>query len=245
MKFLFNKKYRNEQANRPSHIGIIMDGNGRWAQHQGLPRQLGHNAGAKVFRKIAKHCSNIGIKYLTVFAFSTENWRREKDEIKYLMTLFKRYLEEALSDFKDENIKINFLGEKDIFSSDIRALIDKVENASKDNNGMVLNIAMNYGGRREIVTAAKNIAKKIAEKEILLSDVSEETFSNFLYTSGQPDVDLVIRTSGEFRVSNFLVWQAAYAEYFIEDKFWPDFQTDDFDRILKLYSKRNRRFGGV
>lgn len=244
MGLLFSKKFQDNLTN-PVHLGIIMDGNGRWAKKRGLPRKLGHRAGAKTFRTITKYCSDIGIKYLTVFAFSTENWSRPYDEVNALMILFRQYLNEALSDFKDENIKINFLGGNEKFSPDIRNLIHEVEKSSKNNSGMVLNIAMNYGGRDEIINAVKLMSKKILEKKLSISDISEQTFSKFLYTVDQPDVDLVIRTSGEFRTSNFLIWQSAYAEYIIEDKLWPDFKTDDIDRILKLYSERNRRFGGV
>lgn len=244
MGLIFNKK-TSYKGILPVHIGIIMDGNGRWAKKRGLPRKFGHREGAKTFRTITRHCSNIGIKYLTVFAFSTENWNRPFDEVTALMALFKQYLEEALCDFRKENIKIKFLGERSRFPQEIRTLADEVETASKDSSGMVLNIAMNYGGKDEIVNAVKLIAKEVSEKKLALSDISKETFSNFLYTCGQPDVDLVIRTSGEFRISNFLIWQAAYAEYIVEDKLWPDFKTDDLNRILELYSKRSRRFGGV
>jgi undecaprenyl diphosphate synthase len=245
MGVLFNKKQSEPQANLPVHIGIIMDGNGRWAQKRGLPRTWGHKPGAKNFRSIVKHCSRLGIKYLTVYAFSTENWSRPNDEVIALMRLFEQYLVEALSDFKDENIKVQFLGEMEKFSPKIQSLIKKVESSSQNRSGMVLNIAMNYGGKSEIVNAAKVIAQKVVKNEIQISEITESLFSNYLYTSGQPEVDLVIRTGGEYRTSNFLIWQAAYSEYAFTDILWPDFKLEDLDNILILYAKRQRRFGGV
>lgn len=229
----------------PNHIGIIMDGNGRWAKKRGLPRSFGHRAGAKTFRKIVKYCSHIGVKYLTVFAFSTENWKRPKDEIDELMKLFEEYLREALDDFENENIKTHFLGDSSAFSPTIRQLMDKTEIASKDKTGMLLNIAMNYGSRAEIVNAVKLIAQAVVDSSVDVNNVDETLFSNFLYTKGQPDVDLVIRSSGEFRLSNFLLWQASYAEYFVSDVLWPDFSPKDIDDAICAYSKRARRFGGV
>lgn len=242
---LFNKKEKNKISVIPDHVGIIMDGNGRWAKKMGLPRTVGHTAGAKNFRKIVKYCNNIGIKYTTVFAFSTENWKRPQDEINSLMNIFRKYLEEAISDFQSENIRVIFLGDKSAFSDDIIALIEKVECYSKNKDGMTLNIAMNYGGRDEIVNASKMIAREVANGNLKISDICEDTFSGFLYNKGQPDVDLVIRTSGEFRISNFLLWQSAYAEYIVTDVLWPDFKPADIDKALEFYSKRVRRFGGV
>lgn len=247
MGLIFNKnnQHKIQITNLPKHIGIIMDGNGRWAKKRGLPRSFGHRAGAKNFRTITKYCSNIGIKHLTVFAFSTENWKRPFGEINSLMHLFKQYLEESLSDFKNENIKVGFLGNRDHFSEDIKILIKKVEECSKKNDGMILNIAMDYGGRAEIINAVKLIAKNVVDGKLEISQITEDIFSKLLYTEDQPDVDLVIRSSGEFRTSNFLIWQSAYAEYVVTDVLWPDFKTNDLDRVLKIYSNRNRRFGGV
>lgn len=247
---LFNKKFnqifnKNKTLVVPNHIGIIMDGNGRWAKKRGLPRKMGHNAGAQNFRNIVKYCNNIGVKYLTVFAFSTENWKRPEDEINSLMNIFKKYLKEAISDFQTENIKVIFLGDKTSFSTDIQELIKDVEEYSKDKNGMTLNIAMNYGGRAEIVNATRLITKKVVDGDLKISDICENMFSKFLYNKDQPDVDLVIRTSGEFRISNFLLWQSAYSEYIVTDVLWPDFKPDDIDKTLEIYSKRVRRFGGV
>ncbi len=245
MGVLFNKRESEPQVSLPIHMGIIMDGNGRWAKRKGLPRTFGHKSGAKNFRSIVKYCSQIGIKHLTVYAFSTENWTRPNEEVIALMNLFEQYLIEALSDFQNENIKVKFLGEMEKFSSKIQNLIKEVEKSSQNLTGMVLNIAMNYGGKREIVNAVKILAEKVIKNDIQVSEITESSFSDCLYTAGQPDVDLVIRTGGECRTSNFLIWQAAYAEYIFTDILWPDFKFKDLDNILTLYAKRKRRFGGV
>ncbi len=229
----------------PVHIGIIMDGNGRWAKKRGLPRKAGHSAGAKTFRKITRYCSDIGIKYLTVYAFSTENWKRPEDEVRSLMKLFKSYLEEALADFKDDSIVVKFIGDKAPFDEDLRNLMIENEESSKDRDGMVLNIAMNYGSRDEIVRAVKNICKDVQSGAVLPENIDEQLISDYLYTSGQPDPDLIIRPSGEYRISNFLLWQSAYTEFVIMNKLWPDFETSDLDEAIKIYSQRNRRYGGV
>lgn len=245
---LFSKKKDKEQALPkvlPAHIGIIMDGNGRWAKKRALPRSMGHSAGAQTFRKIARYCSDIGIKHLTVYAFSTENWRRPQEEVDALMKLFEEYLNEALRDFKDDTIVVKFLGDRTAFSPKLQALINENEEESKDREGMVLNIAMNYGGRDELVTATKKIAEKVKNGELSVDDINAELISDSIYTAGQPDPDLIIRPSGEFRVSNFLLWQSAYAEYYISDKLWPDFSTDDLDKAIVEFSTRNRRYGGV
>lgn len=229
----------------PSHIGIIMDGNGRWAKKRGLPRKAGHSAGAKTFRKITRYCSDIGIKYLTVYAFSTENWKRPSDEVNSLMKLFKSYLEEALEDFKDDSIVVKFIGNKSKFSKDLQELMTENEESSKDRDGMVLNIAMNYGSRDEIVRAVKNICSDVTLGKISDNSINEQLISDYLYTSGQPDPDLIIRPSGEYRISNFMLWQCAYSEFVIMNKLWPDFEKSDLDEALKIYSQRNRRYGGV
>lgn len=229
----------------PQHIGIIMDGNGRWAKKRGLPRSAGHTAGAQNFRTITRYCSDIGIKYLTVYAFSTENWKRPADEVSALMTLFKQYLNEALTDFKDDSIVVRFIGETSAFSEDLRELIIRTEEESKHRDGMVLNIAMNYGSRDELVTATKKIAQRVINGELSVDDITESTISDNLYTAHQPDPDLIIRPSGEYRISNFLLWQSAYTEFVIMDKLWPDFTKDDLDIALEIFAKRNRRFGGI
>ena len=229
----------------PVHLGIIMDGNGRWAKKRGLPRSAGHTAGANNFRTITKYCSSIGIPYLTVYAFSTENWKRPTDEVDALMTLFKQYLQEALRDFMNENIRVIFIGDSSVFSSDLQELIKKTEEASASKTGMVLNIAMNYGGRAEIARAVRILAQDVRNGTLTPGQINEEMVASRLYTAGQPDPDLIIRPSGEHRTSNFLLWQSAYAEYIIMDILWPDFKTKDLDRALEEYSRRIRRFGGV
>lgn len=244
----FDKKKTAEKLDKsmlPSHIGIIMDGNGRWAKKRGLPRKAGHSAGAKTFRKITRYCSDIGIKYLTVYAFSTENWKRPEDEVSSLMKLFKSYLEEALSDFKDDSIVVRFIGDKSPFDEELQKLMIENEESSKNRDGMVLNIAMNYGSRDEIVRAVKNICSDVIEGKVSQDSIDEQLISDYLYTSGQPDPDLIIRPSGEYRISNFMLWQSAYTEFVIMNKLWPDFKESDLDEALKIYSTRNRRYGGV
>lgn len=246
MGLFFKKiKYSSNKRILPVHIGIVMDGNGRWAKKRGLPRSAGHVAGASNFRSITKYCSKIGIKYLTVFAFSTENWKRPQDEVEGLMKLFKEYLQEALRDFQNENIKVIFSGDRSAFSEDISSLIKETEKASSNKSGMVLNIAMNYGSRNEILMACKTLSQKVKNNEIDINDINEEIFSSCLYTAGMPDPDLIIRTSGEYRTSNFLLWQSAYSEFLIMDNLWPDFKPKDLEFALDQYSARNRRFGGV
>ena len=229
----------------PVHVGIIMDGNGRWAKKRGLPRKAGHREGAQTFRTITRYCSEVGIKYLTVYAFSTENWKRPEDEVGALMGLFKSYLKEALEDFKDDDIVVRFIGDKSGFSPELQELMTENEESSKSRDGMVLNIAMNYGSRDEIVRAVKNIAADVKSGKVAQDDINEELFSGYLYTAGQPDPDLIIRPSGEYRISNFMLWQSAYTEFIIMNKLWPDFQKSDLDEALRIYSQRNRRYGGV
>lgn len=244
MAFWAKQKLQKERI-LPIHIGIIMDGNGRWAKKRGLPRSAGHKAGANNFRKITKYCSKIGIKYLTVYAFSTENWKRPAEEINFLMRLFKQYLEESLRDFKEENIRVMFIGERSAFSEDLQILINEVEESSKNCTGMVLNIAMNYGGRCEILKAVKSISKDVKENKLSIKEITEQALSDRMYTHGQPDPDLIIRPSGEFRTSNFLIWQSAYSEYVFMDILWPDFKSSDLEKALDKYASRNRRFGGI
>ena len=234
-----------EQKYLPKHIGIIMDGNGRWAKKRGLPRSAGHTVGAAVFKKITRYCSSIGIKYLTIYAFSTENWKRPAEEINYLMKLFKQYLEEALRDFLDENIKVRFIGDVSVFPPVLQELIKETEKVSENRTGMVLNIAMNYGGRAEITYAVKQLAYDIQKGVLKPEEINQDSISQRLYTAGQPDPDLIIRPSGEERISNFLLWQSAYTEYVVMDILWPDFKPKDLDRALDEYVSRNRRFGGV
>lgn len=222
-----------------------MDGNGRWAKNKGLPRSAGHTVGAANFKTITRYSAKIGIKYLTVYAFSTENWKRPSAEINGLMKLFKQYLEESLRDFRDDDIKVRFIGDTEAFSPELRQLIEETREVCKDRTGMVLNIAMNYGGRDEILRAVKQISGEVAAGRLRQQDITEELFAGHLYTAGQPDPDLIIRPSGEQRISNFLLWQSAYTEYIIMDILWPDFKTTDLEAALDEYAKRNRRFGGV
>ena len=245
---LFGKKTKESEISEimlPAHVGIIMDGNGRWAKKRGLPRKAGHTEGARTFRKIARYASEVGIRYLTVYAFSTENWRRPEDEVGALMKLFKSYLEEAIRDFKDDDIVVRFIGDKSGFSPELQELMDENEECSKDRDGMVLNIAMNYGSRDEIVRAVRNITADVQSGKIGADAISEQLISDYLYTAGQPDPDLIIRPSGEYRISNFMLWQSAYTEFVIMNKLWPDFQKSDLDEALRIYAQRNRRYGGV
>ena len=224
----------------PIHIGIIMDGNGRWAKKRGLPRTAGHSSGAKTFQKIARYCNKIGIKYLTVYAFSTENWKRPKDEVDAIMKLLHDYLVDSVN-FKDENIKVKFLGDLTMLDDELNRLIEKAEDDSKDATGLHLNIALNYGGRDEIIRTVR----KMAERGDNLSELTESVLSENLYTVGIPDTDLIIRPSGEYRLSNFLIWQSAYAEYWFTDRLWPDFSEKDIDEAIFAFSQRDRRYGGT
>lgn len=235
----FLKKDKVERV-LPKHIAIIMDGNGRWAKKRSLPRTAGHVAGAKTFKNIARYCNKIGLEYLTVYAFSTENWRRPADEVKGIMNLLRDYLKDA-ENFKDENIRVKFIGNLEPLDEDIKELIKKDEDGSKDATGLNLNIAINYGGRDEITRAVREIVKK----GISPDDITENTISDFLYTANMPDPDFIIRPSGEYRLSNYLIWQSAYAEYWFSDVLWPDFTPKHLERAIEDFNKRNRRFGGV
>ena len=237
---LLFKKKKELPIILPTHIGIIMDGNGRWAKKRGLPRTAGHSSGAKTFQKIARYCNKIGIKYLTVYAFSTENWKRPKDEVDAIMKLLHDYLVDSVN-FKDENIKVKFLGDLTMLDDELNRLIEKAEDDSKDATGLHLNIALNYGGRDEIIRTVK----KMAERGDNLTELTESVLSENLYTAGIPDTDLIIRPSGEYRLSNFLIWQSAYAEYWFTDRLWPDFSEKDIDEAIFAFSQRDRRYGGT
>lgn len=236
---LFKKK-QTSPAVLPNHIAIIMDGNGRWAKHRSLPRTAGHAAGSKTFKDIARYCNKIGLKYLTVYAFSTENWKRPQAEIDNIMNILREYLKDT-KNFKDENIKLEFIGDRTPLAEDIRELMLEAESNSKNATGLHLNIALNYGGRNEIVHAVK----QIVSEGIRAEDITEQTVSDRLYTAGQPDPDFIIRPSGEYRLSNYLIWQSAYAEYWFSDILWPDFKPKHLEKAIDDYNKRNRRFGGV
>lgn len=229
----------------PLHVGIIMDGNRRWAKKNGLPVYLGHSRGAEVFKSLAIYCNKIGLKYLTVYAFSTENWKRSAAEVSALMILLKKYLNKVIKEFSNENMKMKFLGDVSAFSPDIQKLIQKIEKDSENNTGLQLNIAINYGSKSEILRAAKNLAEKVRLKEIDINSIDDKIFSENLYTSGAPDVDLLIRTGGEKRISNFMLWQCAYAEFYFTDVLWPDFSEKNFNSAIEEYFSRTRRFGGA
>lgn len=241
---MFKKKNSVDFDRLPEHIGIIMDGNGRWAKKRRLPRTAGHTVGAKTFKKIARYCNKIGIKYLTVYAFSTENWKRPKDEVEAIMKLLKDYLIDA-KNFKDENIKVKFIGDLSPLSDELKKLIKDAEEGSVNATGLKLNIALNYGGRDEIAFAVKKIAEDYKKGKITADEIDEKAISDNIYTAGQPDPDIIIRPSGEYRLSNFLIWQAAYSEFWYSDVLWPDFKTKDLDKAILDFQKRNRRFGGI
>lgn len=232
-----------EQEELPKSIAIIMDGNRRWAKEKGLPVSLGHKEGAKTLEKIVRYANNIGIKYITVYAFSTENWKRTEEEVSSLMKLFQSYLDDYSKRADSENIKVKIIGNRQGLSEKMKDSIEKCMERTKNNTGITFNIALNYGGRDEIIYAVKNIAKKVKEEEINIEDIVEETISDNLYTKNQPDPDLLIRTSGEQRLSNFLPWQLVYTEFLFIDKYWPDFNEKDLDKAIEVYKKRNRKFG--
>lgn len=233
-----------ETNSYPEHIAIIMDGNRRWARENNLEIKEGHKKGAENLERLAKYCNNIGIKYLTVYAFSTENWKRSKEEVGALMILLQNYLNDFSKRADTENIKIKVLGDISVLSKGMQNSINKAVERTKANTGLTLNIAFNYGGRAEITYAIKQIAKEIKNNNIEIEDINEELISNYLYTKGQPDPDLLIRTSGELRTSNFLPWQLAYTEFYFDNKYWPEFSEEDLLKAIKNYEVRNRKFGG-
>ena len=227
----------------PQHIAIIMDGNRRWAKAQGKPASFGHKEGAKTLEKIVRYANQIGLKYLTVYAFSTENWKRAEEEVKALMLLLQNYLDEYSKRADTENIRVKILGDITALSEGMQKSINKCIERTKNNTGVTFNIALNYGGRDEILKGIKQIAKRVEQKELKIEDITEKTVSDSLYTKGQPDPDLLIRTSGELRLSNFLPWQLVYSEFLFIDKNWPDFNENDLDEAIIEYQKRTRKFG--
>ena len=230
--------------NLPKHIAIIMDGNRRWAKQRGLSTREGHKAGARALDNMSKFCNKIGIKYLTVYAFSTENWKRSKQEVSALMAILRSEVEGFLRDKDKQNIRIKLCGNIEGLSKSLQKLIREAIEVTKNNTGLTLNLAFNYGGRAEITNAVKKIAQKIKNNEIDVDDIDEELLSNNLYTAGQPDPDLLIRTSRELRTSNFLPWQLVYTEFYFPEKHWPEFGEEDLLEAIREYQKRNRRFGG-
>lgn len=231
------------EENKLKHLAIIMDGNRRWAKEKSMMTTMGHKKGADVLVDTAKYCNEIGLKYLTVYAFSTENWKRTEEEVGYLMGLLGVYLDKFLKELDMENIKINFIGNIDVIDSSLSTRIRNLEEKTANNTGLNLMIAFNYGGRDEIVRACRNIAEKVKNNELNVDDIDENLFSNHLYTSGKKDPDLVVRTSGEMRTSNFLPWQITYSEFLPLDKYWPDFTKDDVDFCVEEFSKRKIRKG--
>lgn len=231
------------EGNKLEHLAIIMDGNRRWAKEKSMMTTMGHKKGADVLVDTAKYCNEIGLKYLTVYAFSTENWKRTEEEVGYLMGLLGIYLDKFLKELDMENIKINFIGNIDVIDSSLSTRIRNLEEKTANNTGLNLMIAFNYGGRDEIVRACRNIAEKVKNNELNVEDIDENIFSNYLYTFGKKDPDLVVRTSGEMRTSNFLPWQITYSEFLPLDKYWPDFTKEDVDFCVEEFSKRKIRKG--
>ncbi len=230
--------------NKLNHIAIIMDGNRRWAKERNLDTKLGHKEGAKTLEKIVRYANSIGIKIITVYAFSTENWKRSKEEVGALMLLLQNYLEDYSKRADTENIKINVLGDITPLSNGLQKSINKAIERTKNNTGIIFNIAFNYGGRDEITRAVKIIAEDVKQGKIDIEDIDENLISSNLYTKNLPDPDLLIRTSGEIRTSNFLPWQIVYSEFYFTNKYWPDFTEKDLDEAIEEYNRRNRKFGG-
>lgn len=230
-------------GNVPNHIAIIMDGNRRWAKERMLPIKVGHKEGANTIEKIVRYANKLGIKHVTAYAFSTENWKRSEEEVAALMSLLKQYLDDFSKKADTENFRIRVLGDISVLRKDLQDSIYEAIERTKNNTGVSFNIALNYGGRDEIVKATKAIAQKVKDGEINLEDINENTLSNHMYTYDIPDPDLLIRTSGELRLSGFLIWQMAYTEFLFVDKYWPDFNEQDLDEAIEVYKKRVRKFG--
>lgn len=239
-----NGNKKSDMVLVPTHIGVIMDGNGRWAKKRLLPRKFGHREGAKTFKKIALAGKAMGVKFMTFYAFSTENWKRPKDEVDAIMKLFEDYLDD-ISSFEKENIRLVFIGDRSMLSQNLRDKMKYAEEISRNFDSMTVILAVNYGGRNEICRSVKEIAKKIKSNELDIDDIDEKLIENNLYTGDIPPVDLIIRPSGEMRLSNFLIWQSAYAEYYFTDILWPDFNEKNLEDAITAFSDRNRRFGGI
>jgi len=230
--------------NKPQHIAIILDGNRRWAKAKGMPGTYGHKEGAKVLTTISKYANEIGIKHMTVYAFSTENWKRSEDEVNMLMSLFQEYLNDYTEKAVKDNIRVKIIGTREGLNEKLISSIDNCERLTENCTGLTFNVAINYGSRNELVHSIKEIVNEVKAGKIDVDSINEETVNSHLYTSHSPDPDLVIRTSGELRLSNFLLWQLAYAEFLFVDKNWPDFTKEDLDMAVEEYAKRNRKFGG-
>jgi undecaprenyl diphosphate synthase len=227
----------------PRHVAIIMDGNRRWAKKRGLPKLVGHREGIKSIEKVLKAAKEAGVKILTLYTFSTENWKRSPREVDGLLNLLEGYLTKQYKKLVNNNIKLMTIGRTDKFKPTLRKGIEKVKELTKANSGIVLNLALDYGARDEIIDASRRIARDVKSDKVKEHEVSEELFSRYLYTEGLPDPDLLIRTGGEFRISNFLLWQISYSEIYVTKKFWPDFEKKDFEKAILTYKKRNRRLG--
>lgn len=232
-----------ESISAPKHIAIIMDGNGRWAQKRGLPRSMGHQKGAKTVEKVVKAATELGVKYLTLYAFSTENWNRSEEEVATLIGLLREYLKKDLKEIQKHKARIKFIGERNMLDADIVESMRRIEINTKDNDDITVCLAISYGSRQEIISVVKKIGGMVQKGDILLEEVDEQTVSNLLYTNDMPDPDLVIRTSGEQRISNYLLWQIAYSEFYFTDVFWPDFSKKHLEKIIENYNLRERRFG--
>ena len=234
-----------EKLSAPVHIAIIMDGNGRWAKKRGLPRTAGHSAGGEAFRRIANYCRTLGVKYLTVYAFSTENWKRSEEEVSGIMNLLAKYLQEALRDMEKNHVRFRFFGDLSRLSPQLQKLCLDAESRSNDYHEVQVNFCLNYGGRDEIIRAMKNYVRDVQAGVASIDDLTEERFSRYLDSREVPDPELVIRPSGEMRTSNFLPWQTVYSEFVFMDVLWPDFSPKDLDAAIEEYHRRNRRFGGA
>lgn len=242
---LFSNPQPSQERAVPAHIAIVMDGNGRWATKRGLPRTAGHGAGSETFRRIATYCKEIGVRYLTVYAFSTENWKRSEAEIGAIMGLLKKYLVEAIEKMERDQIRLEFFGDLSRLSPELRQMCERAREISSRYEGFQANICLNYGGRDEIVRAAKSFAQDCLDGKTCPEELTEARFSSLMFSRGIPDPDLIIRPSGEIRISNFLLWQSAYAEYYFTDVLWPDFGPEELEKAIASYERRSRRFGGV
>lgn len=243
--FFQRKKNVEKELHVPTHIAIVMDGNGRWARKRGLPRQAGHKVGAEAFRTIANYAKSIGLKYLTVYAFSTENWKRSEEEVDAIMKLLEKYLREAIADMDKNRVRFCFFGDLTRLSPELREEARIAVERSRKYEGVQVNFCLNYGGRAEVVRAARQFARDCVDGKCKPEDLTEQHFSDLMYSAGVPDPELVIRPGGELRTSNFLLWQSAYAEYYFTDTLWPQFGPKDLDKAIAAFNGRKRRFGGV
>lgn len=245
---LFQKKKKAVEIDRnhlPRHIAVVMDGNGRWAQKRGLPRTMGHSAGSETFQTDAEYLSDLGVEYFTVYAFSTENWKRPQEEVQEILRLLEKYLHKAIREMREKNIRLQFFGDLSPFSPELRALIDETNAISKTTTGMLVSVCLNYGGRAELVRAARLLAQQCTDGKLAPEEIDEALLSDNLYSAGVPDPDLMIRPGGEVRLSNFLLWQNAYTEFYFSDVLWPDFDCRQMDAAIAAYQQRKRRYGGI